>query len=134
MAVRIPRTGWGTLGVRFHVYRNRITPKKEAAFSRKDDPDPAEATTMPPRAGPAARATLNPAEFRATADAWRWGETTSGVIACQAGSFITAPTPITNVNRRSTQGLTAPDSVRMPSAAAAKTIQPCGKRRTGRRA
>src|SRR5437879_11985007 len=90
-----------TLGVRFHVYKNRITPKKEAAFRRKDHPDPAVATTMPPRAGPAARATLNPAEFSATADAWCWGETTSGVIACQAGSFITAPTPIRDVNRSS---------------------------------
>src|SRR5579864_7655697 len=123
MAALILRVGCGMGGIRFHVYKNKITPKKDAAFSRKDHPDPAAATTIPPSAGPAARATLNPAEFSATADTWRWGETTSGVIACHAGSFITAPTPIRNVNRRSSHGLTAPNSVRIPRAAAARTIQ-----------
>src|SRR5450755_4933656 len=99
-----------------------ITPKNDAALSRNDQPDPAAATTTPPRAGPTARATLNPAEFSATADACFAGETTSGVIACQAGSFITAPSPSRNVNISSTQGSTACSSVNTPSAAEATTI------------
>src|SRR5271165_747635 len=101
-----------------------MTPKNEAAFSKKDHPDPAAATTIPPSAGPTARATLNPAEFKATAEAWRSGEITSGVIACHAGSFIAAPKPSKNVNTSSTHGFTACSRVRTPSAAAATTIQP----------
>src|SRR5215469_11968859 len=123
IAARIVRTGSATCGARFHVYKKRITPKNDAAFNRNDQPDPAAATTIPPSAGPTARATLNPAEFNATADAWRCGEITSGVIACHAGSFITAPTPIRNVNRSSIQGLTAPSRVKAPRMAAASTIQ-----------
>ena len=110
-----------------------MTPKNDAAFSRKDHPDPAAATTIPPSAGPTARATLNPAEFSATADACRAGETTSGVIACHAGSFITAPSPSRNVKISSTQGSTACSSVSTPSAADATTIQPWVKSRSRRR-
>src|SRR5579864_8088905 len=98
-------------GVRFHVYKNKITPKNEAAFSRKDHPDPAAATTIPPSAGPTARATFNPAEFKATAEAWRAGVTISGVMACQAGSFTIAPAPSTKVNASRVHGVTAFSSV-----------------------
>src|SRR5215471_3093165 len=119
MAARMLQAGKGACGARFHVYKNRITPKKDAAFNRKDHPDPAAATTRPPSAGPAARATLNPAEFSATAEAWCCGDTTSGVIACHAGSFITAPTPIRKVNTSSSQGLTDPRRVSAPKIAAA---------------
>src|SRR5215470_16794487 len=114
MAAGRLRAGRGACGARFHVYKNRITPKKEAAFNRNDHPDPAAATTSPPSAGPTARATLNPAEFSATAEAWRSGETTSGVMACHAGSFMTAPTPIRKVKNRSIHGVTAPNSVNKP--------------------
>src|SRR5271165_7472916 len=100
-----------------------ITPKNDAAFSRNDHPDPAAATTIPPSAGPTARATLNPAEFSATAEACRCAETTSGVIACHAGSFITAPRPRKKVNTSSVHGLTSRHNVIPPSAAAATTIQ-----------
>src|SRR5215469_9178019 len=101
-------------GAHFHRYKNRITPKKDAALRRNDQPEPAAATTIPPIAGPTARATLNPAEFNATAEACLSAETTSGVMACQAGSFITAPKPIRNVKTSSAQGLTAPNSVSTP--------------------
>src|SRR5262249_33703389 len=119
MAAGMLRAGRGVCGARFQVYKNRITPKKEAAFNRNDHPDPAAATTSPPSAGPAARATLNPAECSATAEAWRWGDTTSGVIACHAGSFITAPTPMRKVNTSSSQGLTDPSKVSTPRVRAA---------------
>src|ERR1700749_892411 len=109
--------------MRCHLHRKKITPKNAAAFNRKDHPDPAAATINPPSAGPAARATLNPAELSATAEACLSGETTSGVIACHAGSFMTAPSPRTKVNASSTQGLTALSKVITPRAAAATTIQ-----------
>src|SRR5436305_3721276 len=100
-----------------------MTPKNDAAFSRNDDPEPANATTIPPSAGPTARATLNPAEFSATADPCCAGETTSGVMACHAGSFITAPIPSRNVNASNDQGPTAWNNVRTPRARAATIIQ-----------
>src|SRR5262249_50821029 len=103
------------------------------AFNRKDQPDPAAATTKPPSAGPTARATLNPAELRATADAWRGAETTSGVMACHAGSFITAPIPSSRVNTSSVHGATALNKVRTPSAADAATIQLCVNNKSRRR-
>src|SRR5580692_480790 len=102
-----------------------MTPKNEAAFSRKATPDPATAITIPPNAGPTARATLNPTEFKATAGACCLGETISGVMACHAGSFITAPNPSTKLNKRRIHGVTFPNSVKMPSSVAAATIQPC---------
>src|SRR5215469_14758214 len=123
MAARMLRTGNAECDARFHLHKNRITLKKEAAFNRKDQPDPAVATTIPPSAGPAARATLNPAEFKATAEAWRGGEITSGVMACQAGSFMTAPTPMRKVKPSRIHGLVACRSVRIPRAAAATIIQ-----------
>ena len=83
-----------------------MTPKNDTAFNRNVTPQPTAATITPPSAGPTARATLNPAEFSATADACCFRGTSSGVIACHAGSFITAPNPSRNVNSSSTQGTT----------------------------
>gem|GEM_PF-6896637 len=123
----------GSCGARFQRHKKTITPKKEAAFNKNDHPDPAAATTIPPSAGPVARATLNPAEFNATAEACRGVETTSGVIACQAGSFMTAPSPRKNVNTSSVHGLTTCHNVSPPRAAAATTIQPCVNSRSRRR-
>src|SRR5882672_12696451 len=102
-----------------------MTPKNDAALSKKVVPEPTAATTTPPSAGPTARATLNPAEFNATADACCSRGTNSGVIACHAGSFITDPSPNRNVNSSSTHGPTQLVSVKMPSVAEASTIQPC---------
>src|ERR671937_2803232 len=102
-----------------------MTPKKEAALMRNAMPEPAAAITAPPNAGPMARAMLNPAEFSATADACCSQETISGVIACQAGSFITAPNPKRNVNRSSSHGVITPSMVTTPNAAAAIAIQVC---------
>src|SRR5882724_7775325 len=102
-----------------------ITPKNDAAFNRKVVPDPTAATTTPPSAGPTARATLNPAEFNATADACCSRGTNSGVIACQAGSFITDPNPSRKVNINSTHGPTQLVNVKIPSVPDASTIHPC---------
>ncbi len=79
-------------------------------------PDPAAAMTSPPNAGPMARATLNPAEFSATPAAKFCCETVSGVIACHAGSFSTAPKPISNATTSSKVGVTLPARVSTPSA------------------
>src|SRR5580692_2550156 len=102
-----------------------MTQKNEAAFSKKATPEPAIAITIPPNAGPTARATLKPTEFKATAGACCRGETTSGVMACHAGSFMTAPRPSKNGNSNRIHGVTFPSSVKTPSSAAATTIQPC---------
>ena len=90
---------------RRQLYKKKITPKNDAPFKRNDHPAPATSTTIPPNAGPTARATLNPAEFSATAEACRCAETTSGVIACHAGSFITAPNPMRKVKPATSMGL-----------------------------
>ena len=88
-------------------------------------PEPAAAITSPPSAGPMARATLNPAEFRAMPAVKFWWETISGVMACQAGSFSTAPNPISSASNKSKVGVIFPASVSTPRAAAASTIQLC---------
>ena len=46
-------------------------------------------------------------------------------MACQAGSFSTAPNPISSVSNRSSVGVIFPASVSTPRAAAANTIQLC---------
>src|SRR6266404_659249 len=64
----LPVSACSKLG-RFQRYRKKITPKNEAAFIRNATPELVAAITSPPSAGPTARATLNPTEFRATAGA-----------------------------------------------------------------
>src|SRR5215467_4587142 len=54
---------------RFQRRRNKMTPNNEAALIRNATPELVAAITMPPSAGPTARARLNPAEFNATAGA-----------------------------------------------------------------
>ncbi len=105
----------------------------EAAFRKKAVAVPQAAMTMPLKAGPTARATLNPAEFRATAEAKFCSETTSCVIACHGGSLATAPIPMKKVRTSSQTGVTQWPTVRMPSANAATTIQACVNKRTRRR-
>ena len=72
-----------------------------------------------------ARATLKPAEFSATAPAWFSRETTSGVIACHAGSFMTDPNPSKKVNSSSVLGEMQRVNVISPSVAEASTIHHC---------
>src|SRR5207302_10554216 len=91
-ALKIRRAGTGAgFGRFFQRYKKKMTPKKLAAFSRNAKPEPAAAITNPPSTGPIARATLKPAEFSATAEVNSLSDTTWGVSACHAGSFITAP-------------------------------------------
>ena len=96
-------------------------------------PQPTAATMTPPSAGPTALATLKPAEFRATAEACCLAGTNSGVIACHAGSFITAPKPSRNVNSSSIHGPTRLVRVMMPRVAEASTIHPWVSNRKRRR-
>ena len=96
-------------------------------------PDPTAAITRPPMAGPTARAMLNPAELSATAAANFAGGTRSGVSACHAGSFITAPTPSRNVNTSRVCGVTVRVRVITPSTVAAATIELWVKSRNLRR-
>src|SRR5438552_16541935 len=110
---------------RLQRYRKKITPKNEAAFIRNATPELVAAITNPPSAGPTARATLNPTELRATAGAWFSRQTTSGVIACQAGPFITAPRPSTKENSNKIHGGMQPSNDKIPSSPAATTIQAC---------
>src|SRR6185437_9475791 len=100
----MPRIAAASCAWDFQLYRKYMTPENDAALSRNDHPAPAAATINPPSAGPAARATLKPAEFSATAEECWAGETTSGVMACHAGSFITAPIPSRKVKPSSIHG------------------------------
>src|SRR5258708_23767794 len=63
-----PVSGRSKLG-RFQRYRKKMTPKNEAAFIKNATPELVAAITRPPSAGPTARATLKPTEFKATAGA-----------------------------------------------------------------
>src|SRR6185437_12566 len=115
-----------------------MTPKNENALIRKAQPEPVTPQQMaainkPPNAGPTARAMLNPAELSATADASWLGGTRSGVSACQAGSFMTAPTPSKKVNTSRICGVTVPVSVIAPSTVAAATMEAWVKSRNLRR-
>ena len=57
----------------------------------------------------------------------------SGVIACHAGSFMTAPSPSAKVSPNRTQGVMSCRKVSTPSAPAASTIHPCVISRNRRR-
>src|SRR5262245_20178624 len=89
--------------------------------------------TNPARAGPTARAEFALMAFKATADRKSAGGTSSGKVACQAGEFMAAPTPIANVNANKTQEVDIPASVKTPSKQAASSIHPWVKRSRRRR-
>src|SRR5882724_3829887 len=103
------------------------------AFRRKVMPGPAAATISPPRAGPAARAMLKLMEERVTAPGRSSRGTSSGVIACQAGPFIAAPSPRRKVKKRRSPGVMGPARVKRPRPAAANSIQLWVTRRIFRR-
>src|SRR5262249_42509821 len=112
--------------LRFHFKSTKITPKNESAFMRKTQPELEVAAIInPARAGPTARAMLKAAALRATAGGKQRSLTISGVIACQAGSFITAPSPMRNVKNNTMAGETVSRMVRMASIIAATTIHDC---------
>src|SRR5690348_8506092 len=103
-----------------------MTPKNETALIRKTQPElEVAAIITPPRAGPTARAILKAAALRATAGGKHLSLTISGVIACHAGSFITAPNPSRNVKNNTMAGETVSRIVRMARMSAATTIQDC---------
>jgi hypothetical protein len=81
-----------------------MTPRNETALSRKTAPEPAAATTSPPSAGPAARATLKPTELSETAAGTSAFGTSSGTIAPQAGPFKALPKPRRKVKANKSSG------------------------------
>src|SRR5262245_52095093 len=89
--------------------------------------------TNPARAGPTARAEFALMAFKATAGRKSGGGTSSGKVACQAGEFMAAPTPIANVSANKTQEVDIPASVKTPSKQAASSIHPWVKRSSRRR-
>src|SRR2546430_11656811 len=66
---------------RFHRAMTRITPRNDTTLIRKAVLTPAIAITIPPRAGPTARARLNSIPFRASAGDRSSFDTNSGKIA-----------------------------------------------------
>src|SRR5207253_6776344 len=110
-----------------------MTPTKETAFRRNTAPGPAAATISPPRAGPPERAMVKPTPPSAAAAGNSARETSSGVIACQAGTLSAVPAPSAQVRPSSTHGVVRPRSVSTPIAAAAAHIQPCVKSNRRRR-
>src|SRR5579863_7226274 len=74
-----------------HRYKTTMTATKEAELRKNTALGPALATINPPTAGPAARATLKPTEFKATAAGTSSSGTNSGTIDCHAGAFKADP-------------------------------------------
>ena len=89
---------------------------------RNTQAGPASATTTPPRAGPTARPRLN---VRAPS-AMAWGNsalgTSSGWMACHAGSVSAVPTPRKNVSVSSESGVITSARDRKASSAAVTSI------------
>ena len=103
--------------------RTISTPRNEMALTRKVTAGPAEATTSPARAGPAARAMLKPMLPRVTAAGRSSRGTISGMLACQAGPFSAAPRPSRKVKERRIQGVVAWAAVNAQRPKAAAVIQ-----------
>src|ERR1700738_2605822 len=80
-------------------YITTPTPMNEAALRKKTAHGPAAATIRPPNAGPIARAMLMPTLLSAIAAGKSDEGTNSGVIACQTGLLIAAPTPRRKVDK-----------------------------------
>jgi hypothetical protein len=110
-----------------------MTPRNEAAFSRKTEPEPAIATSKPPIAGPTARDTLKATLVRVIAAGSSLCGTSSGTIACHAGLFNAAPSPNVKVRARSNHGFINPAILSAPINAAMTSIQVCVTRRRRRR-
>ena len=91
---------------RRHQMSTPTTARNEMALIRKTQAGPASATTTPPSAGPTARPRLKVRAPRAMA----WGNsargTSSGWMACQAGSVRAQPTPSRKVSVSSESGVT----------------------------
>src|SRR6266404_9291748 len=105
----------------------------EAALSKKTAQGPAAATMKPPNAGPIARAMLMPTLLSAIAAGKSEEGTNSGVIACQTGLLIAAPTPRRKVDKSKRDGVIRPINARNPIATAMTHIQPCMTRSKRRR-
>jgi hypothetical protein len=82
-------------------------------------PGPAAATSSPPRAGPAACATVKATAFSDTACGTSSGGTSSGTIACCGGIPSVASSPYSATPASSSPGVTTSASASAPSAAAA---------------
>src|SRR5437899_5869201 len=74
-------------------------------------------------AGPTARPMLIGSAFNATARVSSDGGTSSAVIACQVGVFISTPIPSANVKTRSVVGVMRSTNAKTASSAAAASIQ-----------
>ena len=125
-------------GVRCHAASTAITARNETALSEKTTPAPRAAvanaaTARPPRAGPAARARLNPALFIAMASGNSGRGTNSGTIDCQAGLFKAEPILSRKVSASSVAGETIPASVRAARMATLASIHVCQKSSRRRR-
>src|SRR5579883_2936369 len=104
-----------------------MTAKNEIAFMMNTTPAFDAAITIPPSAGPIARAMLNPTEFSATAAGSSSRGTSSGIVADHAGWFSDDPMPNPNVSSSSDHGPIRPISVSTPIAAATASISDCVK-------
>src|SRR4051794_22552002 len=100
-----------------------MTPRNDAAFSRKTGPEPAVATRSPAIAGPTARETLKATLSNVIAAGNSLWGTNSGTIACHAGLFSAEPSPNVNVISSNNHGFIDPLIVRTPIAAATTNIQ-----------
>ena len=96
---------------RFHRATTKMTPRNDAALTRKAVPAFAIAMTMPPSAGPMARAKLNSMPLSAAAAARSSCETSSGKTARHEGLSMASPAERAKVRTRSNTGESNPAKV-----------------------
>src|SRR5205807_8845992 len=99
-------TEWRAGG--FHAINTAITPTNETALRIKVALAPADATIIPPSAGPRARAILKLIPLSAIAEVSSAVGTRLGTTASHAGAFIADPTPSARVRISSNHGVIAP--------------------------
>jgi len=92
----------------FHQINTPMTKAKLIALSRNGAQSPTTAMTNPPTAGPMARLTFMPTEFKAMACRSSDRGTSCGTMAYQAGAMKAAPVPMAKVNINKSQGFITP--------------------------
>ena len=101
-----------------------MTARNVAALIRKTVPVLVATSTIPPMAGPTARARF---WFTAPREIACWrssGGTSSGWSVCQVGDVSAWPVPIAKISASSTHGVTSPARASAPSAVAARSMNP----------
>src|ERR1700730_9620010 len=113
------------LSFRFHCKIARITTKKPTAFSANTQFAPMSGSSIPPIAGPRIPEMLSCKPPSVAADGSSSFDTSSGIIAVQAGALKANPIPIKKIQMRIMYGLRTlsnPNNASSPAATASQTF------------